>query len=53
MTSKITRDRECHRRYSAEQKLALVEEAMQPGMTIFAVAGLQGVSPSLLLNEGS
>ena len=41
---------ERRRRYSAEQKLALIEEAMQPGMTVSAVARLHGVSPSLLFN---
>ena len=39
---------ERRRRYSAEQKLALVEETMQPGMTVSAIARLHGVSPSLL-----
>ena len=36
------------RGYSAEQKLDLVEQTMQPGMTVSAVARLHGVSPSLL-----
>ena len=36
------------RRLSAEQKLALVGETMQPGMTVSAVARLRGVSPGLL-----
>jgi transposase len=44
----IITGRERRRRYSAEQKLALVEETMQPGMTVSAVAQLRGVSPSLL-----
>lgn len=44
----IITGRERHRRYSAEQKFALVEETMQPGMTVSAVARLHGVSPSLL-----
>jgi transposase len=39
---------ERHRRYSAEHKLQLVEETIQPGMTVSAVARLHGVSPSLL-----
>ena len=39
---------ERRRRYSAEHKLQLVEETMQPGMTVSAVARLHGVSPSLL-----
>ena len=44
----IITGRERRRRYSAEQKLRLVEETMQPGMTVSAVARLHGVSPSLL-----
>ena len=44
----IITGRERRRRYSAEHKLGLVEETMQPGMTVSAVARLQGVSPSLL-----
>ena len=44
----IITGRERRRRYSAEQKLALIEETMQPGMTVSAVARLHGVSPSLL-----
>ena len=40
--------RERRRRYSAGHKLQLVEETMQPGMTVSAVARLHGVSPSLL-----
>lgn len=44
----IITGRERRRRYSAEQKLALVEETMQPGMTVSAVARQHGVSPSLL-----
>jgi len=44
----IITGRERRRRYSAEQKLALVEETMQSGMTVSAVARLHGVSPSLL-----
>jgi transposase len=39
---------ERRRRYSAEQKLRLVEETMHLGMTVSAVARLHGVSPSLL-----
>jgi transposase-like protein len=31
-----------------EQKPALAEEAVHPGMTVSAVARLRGVSPSLL-----
>ena len=46
----IITGRERRRRYSAEQKLRLVEETMQPGMTVSAVARLHGVSPSLLFN---
>ena len=44
----IITGQERRRRYSAERKLALVEETMQPGMTVSAVARLGGVSPSLL-----
>jgi transposase len=44
----IITGRERRRRYSAEQKLALAEETMQPGMTVSAVARQHGVSPSLL-----
>ena len=44
----IITGRERRRRYSAEQKLQLVEETMVPGMTVSAVARLHGVSPSLL-----
>ena len=36
------------RRYSAEEKVRLVEQTMQPGMTVSAVARLHGISPSLL-----
>jgi transposase len=39
---------ERRRRYSAEHKLRLVEETLQPGVTVSAVARLHGVSPSLL-----
>ena len=47
----IITGRERRRRYSAEQKLRLVEETMQPGMTVSAAARLHGVSPSLLFNR--
>ena len=46
----IITGRERRRRYSAEQKLRLVEETMQPDMTVSAVARLHGVSHSLLFN---
>src|SRR5438445_653900 len=46
----IVTGRERRRRYSVEQKLALVEETMQPGMTVSAVPRIHGVSPSLLFN---
>jgi transposase len=36
------------RRYTAEQKMTLVQEAMQPGMTISYVARRHGISPSLI-----
>lgn len=39
---------ERRRRYAAEEKVRLVEETTQPGMTVFAVARLHGISPSLL-----
>jgi transposase len=44
----IVTGRERRRRYSAEEKVRLVEESMQPGMTVSAVARLHGVPPSLL-----
>src|SRR6201997_3880659 len=47
----IITGRERRRRYSAEHKLQLVEETMQPGMTVSAVARLHGVSPSLLFKS--
>ncbi len=50
MRVEIITGRERRRRYSAEQKLALVDETMQAGMTVSAVARLHGVSPSLLFN---
>ena len=52
----IITGRERRRRYSAEHKLALVEETMLPGMTVSAVARIHGLvrfaaqSPSLLFN---
>jgi transposase len=36
------------RRFSTEQKLAVVEETMQPGMSISYVARRHGLSPSLV-----
>jgi transposase len=36
------------RRYSADQKLAVVQEAAQPGMTISYVARRHGIAPSLI-----
>jgi transposase len=36
------------RRYTAEEKVRLVEQTMQPSMTVSAVARLYGVAPSLL-----
>ena len=44
----IITGREHRRRYTAEEKVRLVEETAQPGMTVSAVARLYGVSPSLL-----
>jgi transposase len=36
------------RRYTADEKIRLVEQTMQPGVTVSAVAWLHGVTPSLL-----
>src|SRR5450755_2788608 len=36
------------RRYTAEQKMSVVQEAMQPGMTISYVARRHGIAPSLI-----
>jgi len=36
------------RRHTAEEKVRLVEQTMQPGMKVSAVARLYGVAPSLL-----
>src|SRR5579871_304622 len=36
------------RRYTAEQKMSVVQEAMQPGMTISFVARRHGIAPSLI-----
>jgi transposase len=44
----IITGRERRRRWSANEKLALVDATMQPGMTVSAVARHHGVSPSLL-----
>jgi transposase len=44
----IITGRERRRRYTAEEKVRLIEETMQPGMTVSAVARPHGVSPSLL-----
>jgi transposase len=47
-----------HRRFATEQKLAVVSESMQPGMSISYVARRHGLSPSLvfrwrqLMSEG-
>jgi transposase len=38
------------RRYSVEQKLRVLEEAAEPGMTISFVARRHGISPSLLFH---
>src|SRR5687768_11023979 len=38
------------RRYSVEQKLRVLEEAGEPGMTISFVARRHGISPSLLFH---
>jgi transposase-like protein len=39
----IITGRERRRRYTANEKLALVDATMQPGMTVSAVARLNGV----------
>ena len=39
---------ERRRRYTAQEKVRLIEQTMQPGMTVSAVARLHGISPSLL-----
>jgi transposase len=44
----IMTGRERRRRYTANEKLSLVEATLQPGMTVSAAARLHGVSPSLL-----
>ena len=36
------------RRFTTEQKLAVVAETMQPGMSLSYVARRQGLSPSLV-----
>jgi transposase len=36
------------RRYTAEQKMAFVQESAQPGMTISYVARRHGIAPSLI-----
>jgi transposase len=38
------------RRYSVDQKLRVLEEAAEPGMTISFVARRHGISPSLLFH---
>ena len=44
----IITGRERRRRYTAHEKVRFVEETMQPGMTVSAVARIYGLSPSLL-----
>ena len=44
----IISGRDRRRRYTAQEKVRLLEQTMQPGMTVSAVARLHGVSPSLL-----
>ncbi len=44
----IITGRERRRRYTANEKLALVDATMQPGITVSAVARRNGVSASLL-----
>jgi transposase len=36
------------RRYSADQKVAVLQEGAQPGMTISFVARRHGIAPSLI-----
>jgi transposase len=38
------------RRFSTAQKIRLVEESMQPGMSVSLVARQAGISPSMLFN---
>ena len=38
------------RRWTVEQKLALVEEASRPGASVAGVAGRHGMSPSLIFD---
>jgi transposase len=45
----ITTCMQRRRRYTAEEKVRLVEQTMQPGMTVSAVARPRGVAPSLLV----
>ena len=44
----IITGRERRRRYTGQEKVRFVEETMQPGMTVSAVARMHGISPSLL-----
>jgi transposase len=44
----IITGRERRRQYTQDERFPLVEETMQLGMTVAAVAVLHGVSPSLL-----
>ena len=41
-----------HRRYSVDEKLRIVQEASQPGITNSYVARRHGISPSLLFHWG-
>jgi transposase len=41
------------RRFTTEQKLAVVAETMQPGMSISYVARRHGLSPSLVFLEAA
>jgi transposase-like protein len=40
------------RRWSVAEKIRLVEETLEPGMSVSFVARKHGLSPSLLLNGG-
>ena len=45
---RIITGRERRRRYAGQEKVRFVEETMQPGMTVSAVARMHVLSPSLL-----
>ena len=57
--SEVLRGPERRRRRTAAEKLALIAETMEPGMTVSLVAGRHGIAPNQLFawrrlaNEGS